>query len=301
MKSTVERQVEVATLKAHPRQADFFPEATDSELEELSGDLQQRGQQEAIHITADWTIIRGHRRVQCARRLGWQTIRAVVHLDITDALAPEVVNELICDNLMRQQLDDLALARCYRQLKRTYFESRPQGEGDVRDRLAARLNCGKSGRSLDRLERLLELPRGIQDAISRGDLTKSHGEKLLRLPGDSQVAIEQRLSQGEDPRAVLGSFGLTQKAPTRTPVDIANDLLRFFHSNLDDLKSHRDQLDQLQVRGRDVIELLDEAVDFLAGWRDRKRTLRNVPADAEELIFSKVGFRTPDKLSGDGW
>lgn len=291
-----EQQVAVASLKKHPRQHDFFPVATEAELDELAADLESRGQQEPIHCTADGTLIRGHRRVECAKRLGWETIRAVVHDEITDVMAPEVVDDLIFDNLMRQQLDDLALARCYRHLKQT--SHRDEGEGDVRDRLAARLNCGKSGRTLDRLERLLDLPRGIQDAISRGDLTKSHGEKILRLPHDGQVEIEQRLGDGEVPRTVLQNFGLTRTSSSRTPVEIGTDLLKFFQSNLDDLREHRDQLDRLQVRGGDVIDLLDEAVDFLAHWRDRKRNLRS--ESIETLTFRNAGFRNPDNLTGDG-
>jgi len=280
--NTKSQSVELVWLKPHPYQEEFFSPAPEIELEELAADLDSRGQQEPIHCTADGTIIRGHRRVECATRLGWETIRTVVHLDVTDATDPGIVNDLILDNYMRRQLDDLALARCYRQLKRTYFSSDDE-EGDVRDRLAARLNCGKSGRSLDRLERLLDLPRGIQNAIARGDLTKSHGEKILRLSADSQVAIEQRLCAGDVPRTILQDFGLTRTTATRTPCDIGSDLLTYFKTHLEHLKEHYDQLDQLQVRGRDVNDLLDEAVDFLTDWRDRKRKLRRQSIDAVRL------------------
>ena len=291
-----EQQVAVASLKKHPRQHDFFPVATEAELDELAADLESRGQQEPIHCTADGTLIRGHRRVECAKRLGWETIRAIVHDEITDAMAPEVVNDLISDNLMRQQLDDLALARCYHHLKQT--SSQDDGDGDVRDRLAARLNCGKSGRTLDRLERLLDLPREIQDAISRGDLTKSHGEKILRLPHDSQAEIEQRLGDGEVPQTVLQNFGLTRTSSKRTPVEVGNNLLMFFQTHLGDLREHQDQLDGLQIRGGDVIDLLERSIDFLTSWRDRKRSLRIEPMETQD--FKKVGFRDPDSLSGDG-
>ena len=76
----------------------------------------------------------------------------------------------------------------------------------MRDQLAARLNCGKSGRSLDRLERLLDLPLDIQHAISRGTLTKSHGEKILRLAPDVQAAIARALREGIPARQVLRDY-----------------------------------------------------------------------------------------------
>ena len=79
-----QKDVEVASLKTHPRQHDFFPVATEAELDELAADLESRGQQEPIHCTADGTLIRGHRRVECVKRLGWETIRAIVHDEITD-------------------------------------------------------------------------------------------------------------------------------------------------------------------------------------------------------------------------
>jgi hypothetical protein len=173
-----------------------------------------------------------------------------------------------------------------------------EGEGDVRDRLAARLKCGKSGRSLDRLVRLLDLPRGIQDAISRGDLNMSDGHKILRLPHDSQAEIKKRLGDGEVPQTVLQNFGLTQTSSKRTPVEIGNNLLKFFQSHLGDLREHQDQLDGLQIRGGDVIDLLDRSIDFLTGWRDRKRSLRIEPTETQD--FKNVGFRAPDSLSGDG-
>lgn len=282
-------------LEQHPRQHEFFIAPTEVQLEELAADLERRGQQEPIHITPGGTLIRGHRRVAAARLLGWKKLKAVVRHDLSDPQSDETVSELINDNIKRQQLDDLALARCYRELKRT-APSRGGASGDVRDQLAAHLNCGKSGRSLDRLERLLRLPRDIQDLITNKQLNKDQGERILRLPKKLQQEVFQALRNAENIPAVLRRFGIIKSTNTRTPAELGEELLRFFNRNLPAVRTNIEALDRLQVRGRDVVELLEDATKFMTAWTDRKRELKQ--QDIKE-IQSIIKHRSkPDNLSG---
>ena len=283
------QSIDVAWLKPHPRQDDFFADTSEAELRELATDMELREQQEPIHCCSDGTIIRGHRRVQAAELLGWEKIRAVIRNDLGDAGDNEVVDELIIDNLMRRQLDDLSLARCYRQLKQSYVPDDSDETGDVRDRLAARLNSGKSGRSLDRLERLLGLPRDIQDMISRGDLNKSHGEKLLKLPEKKRAKLLKSLRAGEPIVKVLRRHGVINPATAKTPNQLGQELLNFLNHNVEQLNQNMEDLDRLQVRGAGALRVLDESVDFLTTWRDRKQSLFEQSVDA--IRPSCVGIR----------
>lgn len=275
------KAVKIDWLKDHPRQREFFADTSDSELQELAADLERRGQQEPIHCCADGTLIRGHRRVQAAKHLGWQTIQAVIRHDLGEPDDPRVIDELIADNLIRRQLDELSLARCYRELKRAAQSAPDSGVGgDLRDQLAARLNCGKSGRSLDRLERLLDLPRVLQDCISRGELTKSHGEKILRLPPDRQQAIAQAVQDGGPGKQILRDHGVISPPRPDTPADLGKDLLSFLDVYLPQLKQNLKALDRLQVRGGRTDTVLEDAASFFAAWRDRKARLRQQSINA---------------------
>lgn len=291
-KNNKHRDVEISWLKEHPRQSDFFADTSESELGELAADMKLRGQQEPIHCCPDGTIIRGHRRVQAAKLLGWKTISTVTRNDLGDPGNDQVVDELVIDNLMRRQLDDLSLARCYRQIKRSHVPGDPDESGDARDLLAARLNCGKSGRSLDRLERLLDLPRDIQDMISSGDLNKSHGEKILKLAEKTRERLFKSLRAGEPIVKVLRRHGVIKPATAKTPNQLGQELLNFLNHNLHQLRGRIQDLDRLQVRGGNDLDVLDEAVEFLVAWRDRKRGLSRQSVDAIRSALGDADHRT---------
>ena len=246
-KTTSKKQVALDWVKDHPRQSEFFAETSDVELQELADDLERRGQQEPIHCCPDGTIIRGHRRVKAARLLGWSQIDAIVRREVDDPLAPDVVDELVLDNLMRRQLDDLALARVYQYLKQSIEFNDCDERGDIRDRLAARLNCGKSGRSLDRLERLLDLPREIQDAISRGELTKLDGERILKLSIRKQTRIATAIQKEEEVEPLLTQWGIRKRQREKTRQQVGKELLSVLRQTIPLLGGKINALDRVQV------------------------------------------------------
>lgn len=274
------QQLSLHRFHQHPRQNEFFGDTSDSELQELAADMQTRGQQERVHCLPDGTIIRGHRRVAAARLLGWEMIDAVVRYDLADAPEDAVVNELISDNLIRRQLDDLSLARCYRQLKQAAVSADDDGQGDIRDRLAARLQCGKSGRTLDRLERLLDLPRDLQDAISQGTMNRSQGERILRLSPERQAEIAEVIRIGEPVREVLVDLDVVKPSRKKAPADFAQELLASLRRIIPLLENHLTELDRVQVGDGLALSVLNEAVGFLTSWRDRKQQLRNRSIEA---------------------
>ncbi len=286
-KTTSKKQVALDWVKDHPRQSEFFAETSDVELQELADDLERRGQQEPIHCCPDGTIIRGHRRVKAARLLGWSQIIAIIRQEAADPLAPDVVEELLLDNLMRRQLDDLAVARIYRHLKESSELKDFDGSGDTRDRLAARLNCGKSGRSLDRLERLLDLPREIQDAISRGELTKLDGERILKLSIRKQTRIATAIQKEEEVEPLLTQWGIRKRQREKTRQQVGKELLSVLRQTIPLLDGKLNALDRVQVGNGNGLDVLDEAVEFLSRWRDRKRSLHERSLGAMMMRLEK--------------
>ena len=175
-------------------------------------------------------------------------------------------------------------------MKRSRTKARSGELGDARDLLAARLNSGRSGRTLDRLERLLDLPRDIQDIISSpGPLKKCHGEKILRLPKREREALVESLLAGQPILEVLRRHKIIKPVTSKTPSQLGEELVKFFHVYGRKLSHHVEDLDRLQVRGGEVLDVLDCAVDFLTAWRDRKRDLHQRSVDAVRAAC--VSFR----------
>lgn len=274
MLSPTSEKRKLSELTVHPRQHEFFVDTSDAELDELANDLKARGQKEPVHILPDGTIIRGHRRVQAARKIGLVAIDVVVRHDLAVAGEDRVVDELIHDNLMRRQLDDLTLARCYRHLKQAELKRplmRGQQAGDSRDRLAARLNFGKSGRQLDRIDRLLDLPRPIQDAISRRQLTKSQGAAIRKLSKPKWQAIADEIARGTPPSQILNKFLARATAAPKPPEQMALELLELLTEYLPQLKKRPCNFGAASL-SRDQSLRVDDAADFFSNWQKQKNT-----------------------------
>ena len=85
------------------------------ELEPLMESLRRHGQFSPILITRESELIAGHRRLESARRLGWDSIEAVV----LDQASDEALLELeIEENVQRKQLSNEELAAAVARLDR---------------------------------------------------------------------------------------------------------------------------------------------------------------------------------------
>lgn len=289
-------EVPIHWLQPHPRQNDFFSTMPQEDVRELAMDLQRRGQQEPVHCCPDGTMLRGHGRVLAAKMLGWTHLKGVIRSDLPDPESSAAVEDLVLDNLMRRQLDSLGLARCYRQIKSSSIAEDVENAGDLRDRLAARLGCGKSGRSLDRLERLLDLPRSVQDLISARKINQSQAEKILKLPCDSQKQLYTALEAGGDVQERLREFDIIPLPQPPSIKEAFQKVLQSLRHQLAELERHPKALDEVQVRGGDVIELLERASALFSNCAQRKRCLQAQDLDALNSKLNRV--KPPDKLSG---
>lgn len=85
------------------------------DLEGLRASLRDCGQLNPVALTDDFTLIAGHRRLECARQLGWDTIDARI-IDGTDALRQTEME--LQENLHRKDFTPEELARGLKRLEK---------------------------------------------------------------------------------------------------------------------------------------------------------------------------------------
>jgi ParB/RepB/Spo0J family partition protein len=212
-------------LRPHPRQNEVFDSLNEAELDALAASIEKHGLQHPVHITPDGIILSGHQRVAAAQKLGWVMIDVIVRFDLVAQGDIALGEFFVEENLSRRQLDPIGMARAYRELQRIEKLQRPRcrtkngaERQDLRDRLAKRF--GKSGRQLDRMLRLLELPRAVQRAISLHTLPVSLAENLFKLSPDRREEAASAIEAGGNPRNVIQRLVPTPPSnkPRRTRV-----------------------------------------------------------------------------------
>jgi ParB family chromosome partitioning protein len=115
-----------------------------------------------------YELIAGERRWRAARRIGLQTIPALVR-DTDDATALE---HALVENLHRDDLNPLEEAAAYQQLIEDF--------GLTHEAVASQV--GRSRTSITNSLRLLQLPPAIQKLVHEGRLSMGHARALLGTP-----------------------------------------------------------------------------------------------------------------------
>jgi ParB family chromosome partitioning protein len=115
-----------------------------------------------------YQLIAGERRWRAAKRVGMQTIPALIRT-VADEHSLE---QALVENLHRQDLNPLEEAAAYQQLV--------EGFGLTHDEVAARV--GKSRAAVSNTLRLFQLPPAIQRMVMDGALSAGHARALLGTP-----------------------------------------------------------------------------------------------------------------------
>jgi ParB family chromosome partitioning protein len=115
-----------------------------------------------------YELVAGERRWRAARRVGLQTIPALVR-ETDDSAALE---HALIENLHRDELNPLEEAAAYQQLIEDF--------GLTHDEVASRV--GKSRASITNVLRLLQLPPTIQRLVQDRKLSMGHARALLGTP-----------------------------------------------------------------------------------------------------------------------
>ncbi len=149
-----------------------FPKAA---LEELAASIRSSGVVQPVLLRradARYQLVAGERRWRAARLAGLASVPAVIR-DLSDGEALELA---LTENLMREDLNPLEVARGYEILQQRFELTHEQ--------IAERLGATRS--NVTNTLRLLKLPSSVQEMIVDGQLSMGHARALITL--DSHAA-----------------------------------------------------------------------------------------------------------------
>jgi ParB family chromosome partitioning protein len=185
----------------------FQPRARfdEQELSSLAESIREVGLLQPVLVRPigdEYELIAGERRWRAARRVGLQTIPALVrHTDDTASLEHALV-----ENLHRADLNPIEEAAAYQQLIEDFQLTHEQVAGRV----------GQSRAGITNKLRLLQLPPAVQKLVQEGQLDMGHARALLGTPDRAyQEQLARRtVSEGLSVRAVEEAIRARQDEPT---------------------------------------------------------------------------------------
>ncbi|MFA5029709.1 MAG: ParB/RepB/Spo0J family partition protein [Patescibacteria group bacterium] len=167
----------VVKISPNPHQPrDSFNEES---LEELSQSIKEHGIIQPLIVTKigedHWQLIAGERRWRAAKKLGLETVPAIVR-DLSEQKRLELA---LIENLQREDLNALEVAKAYQKLIDQFNLSQHQ--------LARRV--GKSRPAVSNTLRILGARTEVKEAIISGKITAGHARALVALPSEDQMGI----------------------------------------------------------------------------------------------------------------
>ena len=175
-------ELPVTSLKPNPRQPRHHID--ERALQELEASIRAQGilQPLLVRPAGDhYEIIAGERRFLAAQRAGLRQVPVVIR-DLADE---QVLEAALVENLQREDLDPIDEALGYQALIEDLHYTQ--------ERVAERV--GKDRSTVTNALRLLALPQDVQDLVSRGTLSASHGRALLPLPSVEDVRAAAKYVQ----------------------------------------------------------------------------------------------------------
>lgn len=162
-------ELPVTSIRPNPQQPrEHFDEEA---LGALAESIREVGVLQPVLVRPDgdgYELIAGERRWRAARRVGLQSIPALVRT--ADNLS--VLQQAIVENVQREALNAIEEAAAYHQLIEDF--------GLTHDEVAARV--GRSRATVTNTLRLLQLPPTIQRYVKEGSLRMGHARALLGTP-----------------------------------------------------------------------------------------------------------------------
>jgi hypothetical protein len=173
----------------------------------------------------------------------------------------------------RGQLD---LAEQFRELRRavrlgrTNIQIEPGQE--LRDAIAAHLHCGLTGRTLESLAKLLDLPEAIQRAIPHR-VNKRLAFEILKLPPQTQDEIASSILAGISRAELVRKYGFVGTGRLRNAPAAFAVVLKLLSTMASSALVDADELARVDVQGLDVQSVLDESVELLERVLARRREM----------------------------
>lgn len=181
----------------------------DEKIEELSRTIHIHGIIQPIVVRAledgRFEIIAGERRWRAMKKLGWDTVPAIIK-DLNDT---ETASVALIENLQREELSPIEEAMAYGKLLELHQLTQ--------EALAQRLGKGQS--TVANKLRLLKLPQEVQDALLNKAITERHARSLIPLKdAEKQVKllaeiIEKNLNVKQTEERVVKMLEQLQEKP----------------------------------------------------------------------------------------
>ncbi|MCZ7535587.1 MAG: ParB/RepB/Spo0J family partition protein [Acidimicrobiia bacterium] len=241
------QQIAVGAIKPNRHQPrDHFDEEA---LASLADSIREVGvlQPVLVRETGDgYELIAGERRWRAARRVGLQTVPAIVR-GADDASS---LQQALIENVQREQLNPLEEAAAYQQL----IEDFQLTHDDVARRV------GKGRATISNTLRLLQLPPAVQRLLQLGTLRMGHARALLGTPDRAfqeqlaKRAANDDLSVREVEQAVRRREETAEKRAARARPRLRPPGLLELEELLGDYLQTRVQVSMGPKRGKVVID-----------------------------------------------
>jgi len=156
---------------------------TDYQMEELVDSIKEYGIIQPLIVSQKgdkYELIAGERRWRAARKLGLETVPAIIR----NADQQEKLEVSLIENVQREDLSPIEMAAAYQKLVDEF--------NLTQEEVAKRV--GKSRSSVTNTLRLLNLPEEIQLAIIDGKITEGHAKYLIGLNSkDKQMLLFKKI------------------------------------------------------------------------------------------------------------
>ncbi len=305
------------TLKPHPKQSQHFADQPAAQFKDFVANILEVGMKDAIEILPDGVVVSGHQRLRAARRLGWTHVPVVIRRDLAKATPETVELALIDANRHRRQLSLFEEAKLFaeaRRLKEQAGESFSRCE--LRDAYAKRFQI--SGRTLDRLLELVDLPIELQQAVADKRLARQAAINLHKLDPEVYEPILQLIREGKSVKKPANKILLAYEwRGELTDIKLARKLRTWLmegtvlETNLDRLRKIviRGQADRLEIAGGVAQGLLDvlaakdgaQVRDEVAGLETAEEESQDeeTPKDREDAVEESPKDKYSEDAEGD--
>lgn len=245
-----------------------------AELEELAASMRASGVLQPILVRPQtggkFEIICGERRWRAAQMAGLERIPALIR-DLSDDAAAVVA---LVENVQRTDLNAIEKAKAFKRIQQLTKANQAE--------IAKKVGLQRS--TVTNLLRLLELPKSIQEHVSRGTLSMGHARALLGLAGaEEQITVAeeilrkrlsvrqveefiQSLNAATEPPTPASVAEKAKKVPKGRPVwlnEIEDQLVEALHTSVSVKYGRKRSKITIECLGREEFERVYELLKGL--------------------------------------
>jgi len=185
-----------------------------------------------------YQLVSGARRLRAARQAGLATLPAILR-DVTDS---DMLSLALVENLQREDLNPIEKAKGFQSLIQRFHLTQEE--------VAQRVGLDRS--SVANLLRLLDLPKSIQDDVSRGTIAMGHARALLAIrDSDRQLEIAERIKREDLSVRRVEKMVASERGPVYKPAKKPH--ITDLENRLRERLGGRVEVSERQGKGRIVI------------------------------------------------